>query len=429
MKNKLTFILLVSLIGVGLSSLSLYQFVALHMGADHAASFCAISEHVNCAQVHLSSWSSLFGIPLASYGIGFYLLMIVVALLSLTNQIMPRQQSRDFIFLSALLASLSSILLLLISEILIGALCPVCLAMYVTNFILLYFAWRMPAEEGVFGRIGNAFRGGIALLAIWIPRKRSFAGFLVRMITLLLLCLTLGMVIAGELLFTSLYVKMQPEGAVTIEGQRQVVISGYVKEWQDGPAISLPIVRNQIVTGDFIKGKEGAPIKIIEFSDFQCPHCQQLGLALTALLKEYPDAIEVVHRDFPLDNSCNRFAGPLHMGACKAAEFARCAGEQGKFWSVAEMFFESGIPQGRNERAIVEKLMKEASSLGLDADPMRDCLASGRHLDKIKRDTELGDSLKVQGTPAVWINGKYLKTPHPDIVREIVEQLSGASGK
>lgn len=424
MKKKLALIIFVSLIGMALSALSLYQFVSLHMGSKHASSFCSISEHVNCAQVHMSEWSSLMGIPLASFGLGFYLLMLIVALLGISGQVLKREESRDFITVSAFLASLSSIALFLISELKIGALCPVCLAMYLVNFILLFLSWSIPSGEGLVGRVTNAFRAGFTFLGIWIPGKQSFAGLLVRMTTLLGLCLVIALIIAGELLFTGLYVRLQPPGTDVVEDQKDLLNSGYVKEWQNEPVIAVPIIRNQIVAGDFSKGRENAPIKIVEFSDFECPHCQVLGRGLSDLLKLFPEKFEVIHKDFPLDNSCNRFSGPVHMGACKAAEFARCAGEQGRFWAVAEMFFATGIPGGRTERIVEENLMKETTSLGLDADPMRECLASRRQMDKIKKDTELGDSLHIQGTPSVWINGKYLKTPHPDIIKAIIETLS-----
>lgn len=428
-KKKLILIILVSLIGTALSALSLYQFVSLHMGSQHESSFCSISEHVNCEQVHMSDWSSIGGVPLASFGLGFYLLMIVVALLGMSGQVLRREESRDFITVSAFLASLSSVALFLISELKIGALCPVCLAMYLTNFILLGLSWSIPSGEGLAGRVRHAFRAGFRLLGIWIPGKVGFSELLVRIITIFGLCLVLASVISSKFLFTQLYISNQPAEVDVRGDQLRALTVPYVKAWQEEAVVDLPILRNQIVAGDFTKGKEAAPIKIIEFSDFECPHCQKLGTALAQMVKEYPDSIEVVHRDFPLDQSCNRFSGPLHRGACKAAEFARCAGEQGKFWGVAELFFLSGIPEGSTERVIENKIFKEVEALGLDEGPMRECLSSGRHMVKIKQDIESGDTLKIQGTPAVWINGRYVKTPHPDVIREIIEKLKDESSR
>jgi protein-disulfide isomerase len=70
------------------------------------------------------------------------------------------------------------------------------------------------------------------------------------------------------------------------------------------------------------QGPADAPVTIVEFSDFQCPHCRQAQATLQQLLRRYAGKVRLVHRDFPVPQ--------LHPGA--AAEAARCADEQGEFW-------------------------------------------------------------------------------------------------
>ncbi len=420
-KKSFLILIVLALIGFGLSSLSLYQYVSLRLGAEHTSSFCSISEHVDCTRVHLSDWSSIFGIPLASYGLGFYLLILIISLLGLTNKVLIQAESRDFITVSSFFSVLSSIALFYISEVEIGALCPVCLAMYATNFLLFLFSYRMAKEEIFLVRIKNAFWGALHLLEIWIPKKLKM-GFFSRILTVLALSFSLVLVRAGEPFATALYFAMQEDADILTEDKKARIVAQYVGEWEKEPVIQIDVKRGSVLSSDFTKGTQGAPIQIIEFSDYACPHCQDLGKTLTQYAKDYPGAFEAVHKDFPLDSTCNKFAAGMHPGSCLAAEFARCAGEQGNFWQVAEVFYSSGVPEGETPEKIKDQLMEEASSLGLDRDAISECLTSGRQLEKIKLDAALGDALKLQGTPGVWINGKFLRTPHRDIIKAIIEK-------
>ncbi len=420
MNKKFLLLILVAAIGFALSALSLYQYVSLMLGEEHTASFCSISEHVDCSRVHTSAWSTFLGKPLASFGLGFYLLMITVSIVGIANKVLLREQSRDFILLSTFFASLTSLGLLYVSEFIVGALCPVCIGMYLVNFTLFGIAWTIPASEGLVTRLANAFRGGFRLLAIWIP-SASTHGIFARILVVFALCASLALIIGGEVFMSSFFIKQQYGSEAKIEDAQKAIVTQYVGEWDKQPVISFNIVRNQVISGDFTKGLAESPLQIVEFSDFECPHCQQLGAALIRLSKEFPGAFEVVHKDFPLDNSCNKYSAGMHVGACKAAEFARCAGEQGKFWNIADFFYTSGVPEGKTEREVQQKLLSLSDSFALDEDAMQECLSSGRQLEKIKKDTDLGEALKLEGTPSVWINGKLLATPHPDIVREIIE--------
>ena len=421
-KKRYVILILLAIVGIALSTLSLYHFVTLHLGAEHAASSCAISEHIDCTKVHLSAWSKFFNIPLASYGLGFYLLLIVVAFLGIVGRIFKQDESRDFILLSSLVASLSSCALFYISEFIVGFLCIVCIGMYFVNFSLLGASFFPRPKYSFVQQLKNAFRAGFRLLGIWIP-NRVPGEFIVRFATVISLCLTLGLVLTSEALMTKMYLSSNAEAGNLDDQKKARIIAPYIDEWEKEPVVQLAVSRGPALSGDHTKGKENAAIQIVEFSDFGCPHCQQLGAALTEMSKQYPGAFEVYHKDFPLDSTCNQFSPPVHLGSCKAAEFARCAGEQGEFWSVAEYFYASGTPEVTTEAAVQDKLLAEAESLGLDRDAMQECLSSRRQLEKIKKDAAQGDSLKLQATPSVWINGKFLRTPHPDIVRAIIEKL------
>jgi protein-disulfide isomerase len=93
-----------------------------------------------------------------------------------------------------------------------------------------------------------------------------------------------------------------------------------------------PVLRVEVsVDGAPYRGPAKAPVTIVEFSDFHCPFCRRVIPTLTQLESKYGEKIKLVFRDFPIDN--------LHPGASKAHEAARCANEQGKFWSYHDKLF------------------------------------------------------------------------------------------
>ena len=152
-------------------------------------------------------------------------------------------------------------------------------------------------------------------------------------------------------------------------------------------------VQATVATGDNpALGRRDAPVTVVEFSDYQCPFCRQFVAAtLPALKSAYVDAGKVrwVFRDFPIDH--------LHPQARKAAEAARCAGDQGKYWEMHDVLFQ-------NQQALApEQLSEHASRLGLDTAAFGACLASGKHVATIQKNYGDGTSAGVRGTPSFVI--------------------------
>jgi protein-disulfide isomerase len=179
-----------------------------------------------------------------------------------------------------------------------------------------------------------------------------------------------------------------------------------------------PVFRADVaVDGAPFRGPAAAPVAIVEFSDFHCPFCQQVASTLRQLLSRYDDKVKLVHRDFPNEN--------IHPEATKAAEAARCAHEQGKFWEYHDALFANA------PKATQEQLGVYARQVGLEVPSFERCLASGRQVPAVQRDVNEGTRLGVTGTPAFFINGRLLSGAQPleSFVRVIEEELvqTGAS--
>jgi protein-disulfide isomerase len=139
-------------------------------------------------------------------------------------------------------------------------------------------------------------------------------------------------------------------------------------------------------------GSESAPVQIIEFADYECPYCQQVNADLTRLREQFGNSVSVTYKDFPL---------PMHPLAARAAEAARCAGAQGKFWEFHDSLFET-------KRLQLSDLKEQARKLKLDTARFDQCLDSGEQAAAVKKDSKEGQRLGLQGTPSFFINGHFM---------------------
>ena len=147
------------------------------------------------------------------------------------------------------------------------------------------------------------------------------------------------------------------------------------------------------------KGPESAPVTIVEFSDFECPFCSRVNPTLDQVVDRYGDKVRLVFRQFPLSR--------IHPNAQKAAEASLCADEQEKFWEMHDLMF-------RDQRNLGLASLKEmAATAGMEMNAFNECLDSDRFADAVATDLEQGGQLGVTGTPALFINGRFLSGAQP----------------
>lgn len=137
-----------------------------------------------------------------------------------------------------------------------------------------------------------------------------------------------------------------------------------------------------------------APVALVEFSDFQCPFCQQNYEDVAQIRSLYGDKMNFVYKHFPL--------AEIHPQAFKAAEAMECARDQGKAMMYHDRLF------AQPDRLYVADLKQHAVELGLHAEPFNNCLDSGEKADLAKRDLNDGIRLGVEGTPSFIVGGRLL---------------------
>jgi protein-disulfide isomerase len=173
------------------------------------------------------------------------------------------------------------------------------------------------------------------------------------------------------------------------------VKAAYVKELRAKTPVTValaPPKANVDVAGAQVLGSKTAKVTLVEFADYECPYCQKVAPDVRKLQADYGDKVAITYKDFPL---------PMHARAEKAAEAARCASKQNKFWEFHDEIFHS-------KELDMDQLKAQARALKLDTAQFDKCLDNGEEASAVDKDRKEGLRLGITGTPSFFINGHYL---------------------
>lgn len=156
------------------------------------------------------------------------------------------------------------------------------------------------------------------------------------------------------------------------------------------PAAPAPPQKVQMSVGNgwYSIGRDDAPVTLVEFADYQCPFCKRFQSDSYAQLKKnYIDTgkVRFVSRDLPLE---------FHPYALKAAEAARCAGDQKKYWELRDAIIADPAPP---DDAVIKKA---AASVSLDINAFQACVASDKYKADVQKDASEAATLQISGTPS-----------------------------
>lgn len=155
-------------------------------------------------------------------------------------------------------------------------------------------------------------------------------------------------------------------------------------------------VYDDIYTPKPLEGNPDATVKIVEFSDLQCPACGMAYPVTKQIMEAYGDRVSLEYKHFPLTS--------LHAFAFKAAEASECANDQSKFWEYVDIAF-------TNQKSLrTSDLKNYAEQLGLDMNNFENCLDSNAKAKYVTADYNEGIGKGVGGTPTFFINGVKLQS-------------------
>jgi protein-disulfide isomerase len=167
-------------------------------------------------------------------------------------------------------------------------------------------------------------------------------------------------------------------------------------------------VKNVPIDGSPVKGPENAAITIVEFADFECPHCAEVAPMLDKVVEGHKNAIRMAFKFYPL---------PSHPHADIAARAAVAATNQGKFWEMHHALFTN---QRHLEQTDLDSYAKE---LGIEVSRFHADMQAAATADRIAKDKKLGEDLQIGGTPTIFINGR-LFDGHQDMNEWIALELA-----
>jgi len=176
-----------------------------------------------------------------------------------------------------------------------------------------------------------------------------------------------------------------------------------------GPALTLPVGER-----DHTQGPADAPVTLVEYGDYECPHCGRAFPIVHAVQKHFGHRLRFVFRNFPLSE--------VHPHAAAAAAAAEAAEDHGKFWEMHDLLFEN------QEHLEARDLMKYAAQLGIRADGFLESAEGKTH--RVREDFMSGVKSGVNGTPTFFINGVRFDGPwdYADLVAAIEAEMPATRG-
>jgi protein-disulfide isomerase/uncharacterized membrane protein len=357
---------------------------------DYAGGLCGVGGGCDVARTsplsELPLPAGLPGIPIALLGVAFYaafalLVRLASPLFRGGDERGEPSRARAALGAMAVLAVLSVAYSLFLAAMSLraGGLCPFCTGLYVVNLGLLALTFG-PAR-----RAAGGFGGPSGALRSLTSRPALFAQ--------LLFVLVLG---AGYGAY-----------ALALSSARD---SAPPAPLLKGPARDVP------TEGRPTLGPASAKLHVVEFADFECPHCGVAFRKLSELSQTFPEQLRVTFLHFPLDEACNPLVTrPFHARACSLATLAECAHAQGRFVEAAGLIYSS-----QRERSDAE-LRGDLVALGLDKAALEACLADPKAAARVRADIDAGLAAEVQGTPTLLVNGRELGRPMTEaVVRELL---------
>lgn len=172
----------------------------------------------------------------------------------------------------------------------------------------------------------------------------------------------------------------------------------------------------EIAPNDHLRGDPDAPVSIVVYADFQCPACATEHQTMSQIWPRISDQAHLIFRHFPISTT--------HPHAWTASLYAEAAAQQGRFWEMHDTLFATqGIWSGMP--AVEEEFNSYALELNMDLDQLLADVESDAVIDKVRADQRGGNSAGVRGTPAVFVNGRFLGSPSRQRILDAVAEEVG----
>ena len=394
--------------GALVSFMTVQSFIAYALGME-AGGLCNISAKVNCAAASQSPYAAIFGLPLGSYGVTFYLIALAALLVTSVFQRFDYNGFLRGLLPFSFFSVLGSLFLLAVSVFELESLCPLCCVLYLLSFLQLFCNWKfIQPQQSLRGLAVTAFQtwGSFFVNLFSLIRRFDIKSLVEYLLVVLLVAQ------AAFLGFIS------PKMAASR-------MLSKVDDWPRNQKMQEGLNLNADIFSDYYSGDLNAPVQIVEYLDYECPFCRKFNQDLKDLLINYSGKYSLIYKNYPLDRACNQYMPQaLHLNACNFAEFVRCAGEQGQFNNINNQFLEVDYLEALDLTKEKSQFKEIIEMSQLDRQALDECMQSDRQLGVIRQDVESGNKLGIKGTPSLWINGKEVRPMNMPRIEKILKILT-----
>jgi len=368
--------LVLALFGLVVSVYLLWHHTQVKLGVQDSLSFCTFGKISNCDVVNASRFSEIGGVPLAALGVAYFAALFIFGLFFSPSKAGFKLSLQLMTGLAALALVFDLFLLIQVQWLTLRSFCLMCILTYFANLghltggvLLLRNPTLLNVKRLNSDREGRRWLGALmsvslcASLSVWLP--------------------------------PFLFIR-----ADSVE-QNQSTLKEFIVQWDMLPTVEIPVSES-----DGSYGNKNAPLKIILFSDFQCPFCRKTAFQLHAILPSFKDKVWVAFKHFPLNPNCNpAVTQMMHPHACSLAKLAFCANQKGKFWDFHDAVFfklkDEDFSDGWDKLRNVTSTIFQDNQIEL-------CLASPEAEKQINSDVATGLKIGIEGTPALFINGRSI---------------------
>jgi uncharacterized membrane protein/protein-disulfide isomerase len=372
-----------ALLGLGASSAATYVHYNLIQNPDYS-SFCDINATVSCKAAYLSQYGSLAGVPVAVGGIVFFG-WVLLMLWGATGKSRIRDSAPAYIFAGSTLALAVVLYLAYASFFVLKEVCPLCVATYI-------------AVIGTF-----IVSGGASSVPMSSLPKRTLTDMRVLVATPMALVIAL-LFVAGTALGVAAFPSDGAAGTGAASSAAATVSTPSAPLTPEQQADLEKWWAAQPATSSFPYGNEGAKVLVVEFADFQCPHCKQMYLAykpiLERLLAQHPKDLKFVFKTWPISSKCNPTVPGVNFPAtCEASAAYQMAKKNGTDEKMKDWFF---VHQEEISPATVKRVAADMAGVtDFEAEYQK-------VIGQVRTDASIGSAIGVNSTPAFFVNGKRI---------------------
>ena len=363
---------ILAFIGLALSIELAFIYYSANYDKYALSSFCSINDFIDCDGASRTSTSQFLGIPLAYWGIFFYLLVLFLSMVDKLKNIkflkfleVFKEPGAYITFLSSI-AFVCSMILASISLFKIHKLCILC---FVTYFIDLLIA--VISAKGLFKNIVADFK--TTFFDFIDGAKKYFKTFLVLLIASL-----------SFLAYSGITLNFVPH----VKKSRAILKYRKIK------------YNPYRVKGNLL-GSENGNVVIELYSDYVCPLCYIHNIMLHQAAKDFSN-LKIIHHNFPFDRECNPYINVnMHPDACFMSRGALAAAKQGNYWEMSSLLYE-------NQPKKMKDMVKLADQLGFNRDKFIKDFESQEMTKELDNEIQKGSALEIDATPTMYINGEKI---------------------